>query len=192
VDRQDAGMSAARRLWREAHAPVPGVPRWARWAAVIVPLLVVPSSLWRIAFIGQDPAGRGDLPSWTPLPVYGVLLSLLSEALAFTAVGLVAAWGETVPRWLPRWGGRRIPVATALVPAVLGAAVLTVLWTGVAVTVATGHQLTGGQLPANYPTRAGGWQAALFVACYLPLVLWGPLLGALTIAYRRQRAVTSS
>ncbi len=31
--------------------------------------------------------------------------------------GLVRPWGEVFPRWLPRVGGRTVPVALAVVPA---------------------------------------------------------------------------
>jgi hypothetical protein len=38
--------------------------------------------------------------------------------------------------------------------------------------------------------RAGGREPAWFYLCYAPLVLWGPLLAVLTVAYgRRRRAV---
>ena len=30
------------------------------------------------------------------------MLSVVSEALAYLAFGLVSEWGETVPRWIPR------------------------------------------------------------------------------------------
>jgi hypothetical protein len=164
-------MVALNRLWRAVHCPVPGVPRRARWAAVAVPLLVLPSSMWRIAFIGRDLGGRGDLPAWLPMEAYAVLLSVLSEVLAFAAVGLVAGWGETVPRWVPGWGGRRVPVAMAVLPAAFGAVLLTVAWTGAAYAVATGHKITGQPLPADYPTRIGGWWSLVFIVCYTPLLL---------------------
>ena len=34
---------------------------------------------------------------------------------------------------------------------------------------------------------ASGWWEALLIACYLPLLLWGPLLLLLTWAYYRRR-----
>ncbi|MFG2003604.1 hypothetical protein ACGFNU_31025 [Spirillospora sp. NPDC048911] len=104
-----------RSAWAAAHVRADGVPNWAWTAALAVPLTVLPSSVWRIAIgtfhlpIGEGDQGDGDLPSWLPGEVYVVLLSLVSELLAFTAVGLVATWGETFPRWIPGLRGRRVP-----------------------------------------------------------------------------------
>ncbi|WKD36310.1 hypothetical protein [Streptomyces xanthophaeus] len=176
--------------WRAAHAPVAGVPRWARVAAYAVPLTVLPSGIWRLGllFVDHSEADSGQLPDWLPLEVYVVLLSVVSELLAFTAVGLVAAWGEVVPRWIPVLGGRRIPVAAAAVPAALGAVALTALWTVLAaVTQVAGTTVQGDPVPANFPSEVGGWTAAWFYVCYAPLVLWGPLLGVVTVAYWRRR-----
>ncbi|WP_235030978.1 hypothetical protein [Nonomuraea solani] len=158
-----------------------GVPRWARIAAYTVPFTVLPSSLWRL------PAAFGD-----GLPLgeraYIVLLSILSELVAFTAVGLVATWGERFPRWIPGMGGRRVPTPVAVIPAGLGAVASTILWTACFITQLAGVTLRGEPTPANFPTQAGDWEAALFYLCYLPLLLWGPLLAAVTYAcYRRRR-----
>ena len=133
-----------RAAWAAAHAPVAGVPRWARIAAYAVPFTVLPSSLWRIAACTfHAPIVRGDVVSGVgssgipgvPLWLYVILLSIASELLAFTAIGLVSAWGEVFPRWVPVLRGRRVPPLAAVVPAALGAAVLTLLWTTVAVTL---------------------------------------------------------
>ncbi|GAA2099625.1 hypothetical protein GCM10009801_71440 [Streptomyces albiaxialis] len=186
------GTGRLRAAWRAAHAPVPGVPRWARAAALAVPLTVLPSSLWRVAVLfpglGGDDPGSGSLPAWLPTPVYVVLLSLLSEALAFTAVGLIASWGEVFPRWVPFLRGRRVPTAAAVIPGALGAVALTFLWTVLTlVTEFAGRTIRGEPVPDDYPGVAGGWSEAVFYACYLPLLLWGPLLGAVTVAYWRRR-----
>ncbi|MBZ4320153.1 hypothetical protein [Streptomyces huiliensis] len=181
-----------RAAWKAVHDPVAGVPRWARVAAYAVPLVVLPSSLWRVggAFLGGGAEhGRGDLPAWLPSEAYVLFLSLLSEALAITAVGLVAAWGEVFPRWVPVLRGRRVPTAAAVVPGAVGAVLLTLLWTVLLiVTELTGTTVRGDPLPDDYPGRQGGWAAAVYYACYAPLVLWGPLLGLVTVAYWRRRA----
>ena len=179
-----------RTAWAAAHAPVPGVRRWTRIAAYAVPLTVLPSSLWRVAvlFDASTAEKTGNLPVWLPLPVYVVLLSVFSELVAFTAVGLIAAWGEAVPRWIPLVRGRRVPTAAAAVPAALGAVLLTVLWTAAFVADAAGVTLRGDPAPRDFPTAAGGWEAAVFYACYVPLLAWGPLLAAVTVAYVRRRS----
>jgi hypothetical protein len=97
-----------------AHAPAAGVPRWARVAAYAIPLSVLPSSLWRIAVCTfRAPLVRGDLNQGlassglpgVPLALYVVLLSIVSELFAFTAVGLVSAWGEVSRSGFPCCAG---------------------------------------------------------------------------------------
>ena len=138
------GSGRVRSAWKSAHEPVESVPGWARIAAYTVTFLVLPSSIWRIlAFTFHVPLVdahspgadiNGDLPDGFPLEVYVVLLSLGSELLAFTAVGLVARWGEVFPRWLPVLRGHRVPIAVAVVPAAIGSLVLTLLWSWATVT----------------------------------------------------------
>jgi hypothetical protein len=163
--------------------------------AYAVPLAVLPSGLWRLAsglFTESAREMSGDLPSWMPTLAYMFLLSVVSELLAFTAVGLVARWGEVFPRWVPVLRGRRVPVLAAVVPAAFGAVANTVLWTTATVTEFFGVTLRGERQPADYPTAHGGWEAVVFQFSYLPLLLWGPLLGVLTVAYyRRRRAVAA-
>lgn len=106
---------------------------------------------------------------------YTIFLSVLSEALAFLAVGLVARWGEVVPRWIPGLAGRRVPVPAAAV-----------------LTIGTITSLPGFNEfnePGGTAVALEGWRLALFVVSYGPLVLWGPLLAAATVAYclRRRR-----
>ena len=186
-----------RAAWNSAHAPVPGVPRWARVSAYAVPLAVLPSGLWRIMtvvlHVGDDAGqGAGQLPSWLPAPVYVVALSVVSEMLAFTAIGLIASWGEVVPRWIPLLGGRRVPPLAAVLPAALGAVVLTALWTTAFVTSLAGLTIQGRQLPDDHPMEMmHGWQLAFFNATYAPLLLWGPLLAAVCFAYWRRRRTSA-
>ena len=169
-----------RTAWKAAHAPVAGVTRWARIAAYAVPLTVLPSSLWRLPAVFHDGIALGE-------KVYIVFLSVLSELVAFTAVGLIATWGERFPLWIPWLRGRTVPTRAAVIPATVAAALLTVVWTAAFVTDIAGVTLRGEPIPANFPTQAGGWEAAIFYLCYLPLLLWGPLLAAVTYAYHQRR-----
>ncbi|WP_433158259.1 hypothetical protein [Kribbella sp. CA-247076] len=184
-----AGLRAA---WKNAHAPVAGVPAAARIAAYTIPLLVLPSSIWRITtvtvfHIGADAESAGDVPSWLPMEVYVVLLSILSELLAFTAIGLIARWGEVVPRWIPGLAGRRIPVPAVVVPGFLGAAALTFLCALVTVTSAVGVDVRGRPLSSDAPLHTDSVHGVLTLVSYLPLLFWGPLLGFVTVAYWRRR-----
>ncbi|WP_232662614.1 hypothetical protein [Pseudonocardia sp. TRM90224] len=158
-------------------------PRWAVRAAHVIPLLTLPTALWRLAWVFAIPIGwdatlyqqaTDDLHE----KAYLLGLALLAEGLALLALGLVQPWGEVVPRRVPGLGGRRIPPMAAVVPATFGAIALTVMW---------------GATPLMFflPPQAGapdgnGWEA-LMAVCYLPLTLWGPLLGAVTWSYYRRR-----
>jgi hypothetical protein len=161
------------------------VPRWADGIARTVPLLVLPSGLWRIALgVGVPMGFSGELaelfhaPGWiTP---YVFTLSLLVEALALLTLGLVRPWGEVVPRWVPWVGGRVVPVRAAVAAGALGAVAVTVV-SVVSAAVWFGPDNMGD------PDSPHGWQGALMTACYAPQLLWGPLLAVVTWAYLRRR-----
>ncbi|MFI8946434.1 hypothetical protein ACIGO6_07920 [Streptomyces sp. NPDC053750] len=163
--------------------PVPRHPAPARWAVLAAhttALLTLPTGLWRVLLAAGQPAGYTDagyeamgVTGWTA--VYVVGLSVASEALALLTLGLVRPWGEVVPRWMPWIGGRTVPVMAAVVPAGLGAVALTALWTPFA---------WWWSVPHPDMTPLGD---ALVGLAYLPLVAWGPLLGAVTFSYHRRR-----
>ncbi|WP_153533776.1 hypothetical protein [Actinomadura macrotermitis] len=166
--------------------PAEGVPRPIRLAAYATTLVVLPSCLWRLAFgvfdlpISERPAGgSGDGPGGMPGWLYMIVLSLVSEALAFLTVGLVSRWGEEVPRRVPGLGGRRIPVLAAVIPAALGAAAL--------IAISALYFLALEPTPAFRETFPHRWQLGLLYACYAPLLAWGPLLAVVTVAYYRRR-----
>jgi hypothetical protein len=152
--------------------------------------------MWRIAVCTfHAPIMRGDAGSalggsgvpGVPLGLYVILLSIVSELLAFTAVGLVSSWGEVFPGWIPVVRGRRVPVLFAVGPAAAGATVLTLLWTWAAISLSLGLRLDGRPSPVDAPLSLGDWKGLVAVAAYAPLLLWGPLLGAVTISYWRRR-----
>ncbi|MFF2039908.1 hypothetical protein ACFVVX_05735 [Kitasatospora sp. NPDC058170] len=179
----------ARTMSRSLHGrTAQGVPRWAVLAAYATTLTALPSCVWRIAAMIFDVPlleHRPDLQGSPALSAgwwYIIALSVVSEALAFLAVGLVAEWGQVWPRWIPGLGGRRVPTLAAVIPAGLGATLLMVFPYAM-VMFAFGLTLTGE--PGGVITH--GWQTVVFWAAYLPLAAWGPLLGVLTVHYYRRR-----
>lgn len=159
------------------------VPRWAYRLAHVIPLLTLPSGLWRLGLVAGSSMGMLDdygrparLESvWQG--VYIVCLTLFSEAVALTAFGMVKGWGEVVPRWIPWLGGRRVAPYAAIVPATLGALSLIAIWT-----YGFRDVFSGDFIP--FSSNAA---AALMISCYAPLQLWGPALLVLTWAYWRRR-----
>ncbi|WP_262284465.1 hypothetical protein [Micromonospora sp. MA102] len=152
-------------------------PAWTVRVAHLIPLLVLPSGLWRVALVAGLPIGTPVDPG-PGESVYIVSLSLVSEGLALLALGLVRPWGEVFPGWLPLVGGRRVPPRFAVTAATAGAVALTLIWGYAAWGVpANGNDL--GFTPTGF---------TLLVACYAPLLLWGPLLLALTWSYHHRHS----
>ncbi|MGK5729766.1 hypothetical protein [Streptomyces sp. URMC 124] len=158
---------------------LPTVPRWAVLAAHAVPLVTLPSGLWRIALVAGLPVAPpdGDMSVWGA--VYVLSLTVVSEALALLTLGLVRSWGDVVPRWIPLLGGRTVRPLAAVVPALLGATALT----GLAVWFFCAPYVN----PQQAIWQGSPAQDALLAGCYLPLLAWPPLLTAVTIAYYRRR-----
>ncbi|MFJ5045298.1 hypothetical protein [Streptomyces sp. NPDC088719] len=167
------------------------VPRWAMRLAYALPLILLPSCLWRLPFalhftMGQE-AQEGSLPAyWLSIP-YVLGLSMLTEVLAILTIGLVRGWGEVVPAWIPVLGGRRVRPMAAVVPAVLGGLILTFLFT--AVPLGDGRDLTLYGVIDSVGYSNSAWNA-LATACVTPIAAWGPITIVLAIAYCRRRTAT--
>ncbi|MFE0652531.1 hypothetical protein ACFVZH_28545 [Streptomyces sp. NPDC059534] len=165
--------------------PVEPVPRWAVRVAHAIPLCVLPSGLWRVALV-LGLAGYDADYHWSVWErPYVIGLSLVSEGLALLALGLVRPWGEVVPDWVPRLHGRRIPIPAAVVPAAVGAALI-MMFCAYAVL----NQIFGFVEPLNEDgngSPTSGPAAWALWTSYAPLLVWGPLLAILTVAYYRRR-----
>ena len=159
------------------------VPRWSYRLAHAIPLLTLPSGLWRLGLVfgsSMGMLGTDGQPAYLVGfggKVYVVCLTIFSELVALTALGLVQRWGEIAPQWLPVIGGRRVHPYAAIVPAVLGSLSLIAIWTFAFRDVFTDHFI---------PFSSTGWKA-LMITCYAPLYLWGPALLVVTWAYYRRR-----
>jgi hypothetical protein len=175
------------------HSPPPisdterPVPRWAMRLAYALPLLLLPSCLWRLPFALHFEMGliqeAGLPPHWVSIP-YILGLSVLTEALAILTTGLVRGWGEVAPAWIPLIGGRRVRPMAAVVPAVLGGLILTLLFTSVP--IGDDRQLTLYGVIDSVEYTNDAWQTLAWV-CVGPVALWGPVTLTLAIAYYRRR-----
>jgi hypothetical protein len=159
--------------------------RRAFLAAYAVPLCLLPSSLWRAHLALSTDFSY----AW-----YLLTLSVVEMSLGLLTLGLVHRWGEVLPRWVPFRGGHRIPVRAAVIPASVGAVAVTLIVAFGALnwafdlttpdTVEEARQLSAFSVPSDADLeRPGGWVGA----AYAPLLAWGPLLGAVTVAYYRRR-----
>ncbi|WP_198422470.1 hypothetical protein [Streptomyces sp. QHH-9511] len=160
---------------------LPGTPRWAALAAHAVPLIVIPSGIWRIALTLGAPVAEVDDPGLGQ-DVYQIVLTVVAELLAFLTLGLVRSWGEVFPRRLPFVGGRPVSTRGATTAALCGAFGLFALvgWFTYAAYAGLGQNSVGTHTD-------GPVQEVLLYVCYLPLLAWGPLLAAVAVAYRRRR-----
>ena len=163
------------------------VPRWAMRLAYALPLLLLPSCLWRLPFAFHFEMGQvhelGMPPYWVSIPyVFG--LSVITEVTGILAIGLVRGWGETAPVWIPIIGGRRIRPMAAVVPAVLGGLILTVLFTDVP--IGDGRRLTAYGVIDTVEYTNAAWET-LATVCVAPTGVWGPVIIVLAIAYYRRR-----
>ncbi|GAA2453731.1 hypothetical protein GCM10010191_85580 [Actinomadura vinacea] len=159
-------------------------PHWAVRAAWATVLCTVPSGVWRLVLgFGGDVGFTGELGEMyqgIDIMVYVLVLTVASQAAAFLTLGLVRPWGEAAPRWMPVVGGRALPRRAVITVAALGAVAVTALCAAIAL-------VPGGPL-AN-PDFPQGDAGLIMHLCYAPLLAWGPLVLALTIAYaRRTRA----
>jgi len=170
--------------------------RWAVRSAHLITLLVLPSGLWRVfvalgfsmgisSAAGVD-ASSGLVRGWGVFYVLG--LTALSEGVSLLSLGLVRPWGEVFPRWIPVLGGRRVPPRSTTLVAATGALALTAIWTFATVNF---FRLTLAGTPGQGLEFTNAWWEALVIACYVPLLLWGPLLLAITWAYYRRRTHNS-
>ena len=164
----------------------PSWGRWTRWGpravavAIVVPLLYAAT---RIAWALDIPLGvrREMLDELGSARYAGLGLALFAVVGALLTWGLQARWGEVFWTWLPRYGGRPVPVALALVPGLLVAGAVS------AAGISFWRMLLAGDI-AEVPGATSDWAAW---APELLWPLWGAALAVGCLAYLgRRRAVT--
>lgn len=161
--------------------------RWAIWASWAAFACVVPSGVWRIAVgVGVDLGWSQRQLELQQIPgagtVYVIVLTVLSLAAAGMTVALVRPWSERFPAWFPLVGGRSIPLPLVLTVSVAGAiAVFTIC----VMSVVNWDRVSG------FADQPGSGWAVLMAACYLPALLWAPLLLVVTGEHWWRRRTTS-
>jgi hypothetical protein len=143
--------------------------RWGKVAAIVAVLCAMPYGLLRLTWLtpwpyGMDPATLVATPE---LRLHGLLLGCASLVGAVLTAGLVARWGEVWPRWMPVVRGRPVPLAAAVVPGGVVAALFTVA-----------------AFPMTIMAVATGDLSSLIV---FPFIVWGPALGIGVLGYALRR-----
>ncbi|MFF0467638.1 hypothetical protein ACFYPX_09475 [Micromonospora zamorensis] len=116
---------------------------------------------------------------------YMIFLSALSMGLALSTLGLVHRWGQQVPHWVPRLGGRSIPARPVVIVALAGGSLLVAICVYFVLNqrfhlVQHGWVGVGDDEPAH---PVPGWEVLRYCA---PLTAWGPLVIAVASDYRRR------
>ena len=172
--------------WLALAAPVRGggVAGWERWllrhrtgvtrlaAALALPYPVVRIG-WALGIPVGVPAGYLD-GSDLVLRLMEAGLGLLAIGGAVLTLGLVRPWGRVVPRWVPRLGGRPVPVRAAVVPGLLAGVMI----------LAAGLRVAGWTVSGEIELTAGTWGTG---APGLAWPAWGLAVAAATHAYALAR-----
>jgi hypothetical protein len=145
--------------------------RWGRVAVVVAVVCALPYGLHRLTWLTPWPIGMdaAALAAQPEMRLHGLLLGLAALAGAVLTSGLVARWGEVWPRWVPVVRGRRVPLAAAVVPGTLVAALFTVA-----------------AVPMILMSVREGL-GAMWGLLVFPFPVWGPALGLAVLGYVLRR-----
>ncbi|MFC2609093.1 MAG: hypothetical protein ACFNYN_04205 [Peptidiphaga gingivicola] len=162
--------------------------RWAKAACWIAFLSPLPSACWRIAMLAGADTGfaeAGVYRSSASGVLYVLLLDALQVGTAALSLGLCCGWGEKVPKWVPRLGGKT--VHRGLAATVGGAGALCLYFVVGVITVRVIGVSAGfweGWTPMAGMNSA---QRAILVAAYGPALLWPFALTVGLVGYWRRR-----
>jgi hypothetical protein len=164
---------------------VPSAPPAVKLAAYLVPLCVLPSSIWRIVGPVRTGVPQGCpavLGPWEP--VYIATLSAVSFGAALLTLGLVHRWGVVFPAWVPWVGGRIVPARPVVAVASAGAVLIWFVYAWAVLNPIFEWYQPRSDACVDPAQRPG---ADVAVASYAPLLLWAPLLTIVIVDYRRRR-----
>lgn len=158
----------------------PGGQRFEAWLVRHRRILTI------LAALGPVPYAVARMSWLTPWPLFGpvadelppsmlatgLMLGAGAAAACVLTLGLILPWGRRFPAWMPRIGGRPVPVAAAVVPGFMAAGVLCISAAPMFVTIVG---------------NPGAPADALLVNLVLPLWFWGPMLALAVWAYAAWR-----
>jgi hypothetical protein len=140
----------------------------------------LPYGLVRATWLTPWPLLAPDEALPPEVRLWGLLLGGAALLGSVLTLGLVLPWGATVPRWVPRFAGRPVPAAAAVVPGGLVAGI---------VCAAAVPMLRLALLPAVGEVSDGlSALERVGFALVFPFWLWGPALALAVWGYARQRS----
>jgi hypothetical protein len=184
----DACLYCGRRDDLEVWTSPDRAVRWGRIAVVVSLVAPVFYTLTRYAWALGFPLGMSDeyLRSGQESGIWisGAFLATFGLVGAFLALGLVQRWGEVFPRWMIGLAGRPVPIALAVVPALIVSVLMIV--GGITVWVALP------QMAAALETIGAGrwgifWGVFFQVGPTLLFPVWGVALAVATLGYYFRR-----
>lgn len=163
--------------------------RWAKIACWIAFLSPLPSVCWRLAMLAGANTGFAEAARYRSNAsgiIYVILLDAVQVGAAALSLGLCYGWGEKVPRWVPRLGGKIIHRRFAVTLGGIGAFCL--FFVVGTITVQIVGVSTGAWQGWTPMAGMNSGQRTALIAAYGPAVLWPFALTVGLIGYWRRRA----
>jgi hypothetical protein len=184
----DACLYCGRRDSPEGWTSPNQAARWGRIAVYVAMVAPVCYALTRYAWalglalgMSEEELRRGqERGTWTA----GLFLATFGLVGAVLMLGLVQRWGEVFPRWMIGLAGRRVPIALALVPALLVSVLLIVggiaIWSGL-------DQMVAALVAGGEEDRGIIGEMIFQVGPTLLFPVWGVALAVATLGYYYRR-----
>ncbi|GAB3230400.1 hypothetical protein GCM10027447_24770 [Glycomyces halotolerans] len=143
--------------------------RWGKTASYVAFACALPYGLTRLTWLTPWPflMDAEELDAEPGMRLWGLLLGFAALGGGVLCLGLTRRWGERWPYWVPGLAGRPVPPRAAIVPASVAAYLFTIT-----------------AVPFVRLAFEAGRPELVWV---FPFYVWGPALGAATLAYAVRR-----
>jgi hypothetical protein len=184
----DACLYCGRRDGQERWTSPNQAARWGRIAmfmAMVAPAYyAVTRYAWALGFPLGMSAERFRHGQEIGLWILGLFLATFGLVGAVLMLGLVQRWGEVFPRWVIGLAGRRVPIALAVIPALLVSVLLIV--GGIAIASSLAQMVAALAASGAKDTEINA--AIIFeVGPTLLFPVWGAALAVATLGYYYRR-----
>jgi hypothetical protein len=184
----DACLYCGRRDDVEGWTSPDQAARWGRiavYAAMVAPVFY---ALTRYAWALGIPLGMSEehLRSGqeSGMWVSGLFLATFGIVGAVLMLGLVQRWGEVFPRWMIGLAGRRVPIALAVIPALLASVLVIVggisIWSGL-------DQMVANLVASGMEDKEIIGQITFVLGPTLLFPVWGVALTVATLSFYYRR-----